>query len=172
MIRRTFLKTLIASAGASLFDPSIVTADPVAKTQLAVPSRPKKVVVGGAGITGLCCGYELMKAGIDVTILEASGRYSGHVLTSSDGLSDGLYADFGADHITQPGYERLFAYAEEFNIPAVPYPNAEGSPLPWNNNDLRMIGGKFYTNEMLAHRCRTGSGSGAHSCRSAGYHQV
>ena len=151
MIRRTFLKTLIAGAGASMIDSSMMTADAVAK--LATPaarSKPKKVVIGGAGITGLCCGYELMKAGFDVTILEASGRYGGHVFTGSDGLSDGLYADFGADHITKPGYERLFAYAEEFDIPAVPYPNAEGSWLPYNNNDLRMIGGKFYTNKMLA----------------------
>ncbi|HEX3659916.1 MAG TPA: NAD(P)/FAD-dependent oxidoreductase [Acidobacteriaceae bacterium] len=150
MIRRTFLKTLIAGAGASLIDPTLVTADPIAKREPAAEPGARKVVIGGAGITGLCCGYELMKAGIDVTILEASGRYSGHVLTSSDELSDGLYADLGADHITRPGYERLFAYAEEFKIPVIPYPNAEGSWLPYNNDDLRMIGGKFYTNKMLA----------------------
>ncbi|HZZ40533.1 MAG TPA: FAD-dependent oxidoreductase [Acidobacteriaceae bacterium] len=144
MIRRTFLKTLIAGAGASLIDPKMLAAEP------AAPSKPKKVVIGGAGITGLCCGYELMKAGVDVTILEASGRYGGHVLTGSEGLSDGLYADYGADHITRPGYERLFAYAEEFMIPVVPYPNAEGSWLPYNDDDLRMIGGKFYTNRMLS----------------------
>ncbi len=142
MIRRTFLKSLVGSAGASLINPRILAAPS--------PAPPKKVVIGGAGITGLCCGYELMKAGFDVTILEASGRYSGHVFTGSDGLSDGLYADFGADHITKPGYERLFAYAEEFNIPVIPYPNAEGSWLPYNNDDLRMIGRKFYTNRMLA----------------------
>src|SRR6185312_1728093 len=150
MIRRTFLKTLIIGAGASLIDPKILTAAAEETTESVAQSKSKKVVIGGAGITGLCCGYELMKAGIDVTILEASGRYSGHVFTGSDGLSDGLYADFGADHITKPGYERLFAYAEEFNIPAIPYPNAEGSWLPYNDNDLRLIGGKFYTNRMLA----------------------
>ena len=150
MIRRTFLKTLVAGVGTSLIDRKIMMAEPAAKTEPALQSRPRKVVIGGAGITGLCCGYELMKAGIDVTILEASGRYGGHVLTGSDGLSDGLYADFGADHITKPGYERLFKYAEEFNIPVLPYPNAEGSWLPYNDNDLRMIGGKFYTNRMLA----------------------
>ena len=149
MIRRTFLKTLAAGVGTSFIDPKIMMAEPAAKTEPALQSRPRKVVIGGAGITGLCCGYELMKAGFDVTILEASGRYSGHVFTGSDGLSDGLYADFGADHITEPGYERLFAYAKEFNIPVLPYPNAEGSWLPYNDNDLRMIGGKFYTNRML-----------------------
>ncbi len=151
MIRRTFLKTLIAGAGASMIDSSGLSAE--AETKAATidsPSKQKKVVIGGAGITGLCCGYELMKAGFDVTILEASGRYGGHVYTGSDEFSDGLYADFGADHITKPGYERLFKYADEFGIAVIPYPNAEGSWLPYHNDNLRMIAGKSYTNEMLA----------------------
>lgn len=146
MIRRNFIKKLMASAGV-LLDPGLLRAELVGT---APASRPKKVIIGGGGITGLCCGYELMKGGIDVTILEASGRYGGHVLTSNEGLSDGLYADLGADHITKPGYERLFAYAEEFSIPVIPYPNAEGSWLPYNDDDLRMIGGKFYSNKMLS----------------------
>ena len=151
MIRRTFIKTLIAGAGASMIDSSLLVTDAAAKAASpATRSNPRKVVIGGAGISGLCCGYELLKAGFDVTILEAAARYSGHVYTGRDGLSDGLYADFGADHITKPGYERLLAYAEEFNIPVIPYPNAEGSWLPYNDDDLRMIDGKFYTNKMLA----------------------
>ncbi len=150
MFRRTFLKTLIASAGTSLVDSGMMTKKAEALKGPAVQAQPKKVVIGGAGITGLCCGYELMKAGMDVTILEAAGRYSGHVFTGRDGLSDGLYADFGADHITNPGYERLLAYAKQFNIAVIPYPNAEGSWLPYNDDDVRMISGKFYTNRMLA----------------------
>ena len=72
------------------------------------------------------------------------------MFTGSDGLSDGLYADFGADHITRPGYERLLEYAAEFDIPLVPYPNAEGAWLPYNDHVLRLIDGKRYTNSMLA----------------------
>ncbi|HVX49590.1 MAG TPA: FAD-dependent oxidoreductase, partial [Chitinophagaceae bacterium] len=113
------------------------------------PPTGKKIIVAGAGITGLCCGYELMKAGHEVVILEATGRYGGHVYTGRDGLSDGLYADFGADHITKPGYERFFEYAEMFNLPVIAYPFAEGSDAAPNKHALRMRGGKFYTDEEL-----------------------
>jgi monoamine oxidase len=150
MIRRTFLKTLVASAGASAIDSGVRAADAMAGRKRGARAKPGKVVIGGAGVTGLCCGYELMKASFDVTVLEASGRYGGHVFTGRDGLADGLYADFGADHITKPGYERLLEYADEFNIAAVPYPNAEGSWLPYDNDGSRMVGGKLYTNRMLA----------------------
>ena len=56
----------------------------------------------GAGIAGLCCGYELMRRGHEVIVLDASGRHGGHVFTVRDRLSDGLYADGGAEHITRP----------------------------------------------------------------------
>lgn|SRR6185437_990126 len=73
MKRRIFLKnTLTASAGLALA--------PHLEAAMDHPT-PKKIIVAGAGITGLCCAYELMKAGHDVLVLEASGRYGGHVYT-------------------------------------------------------------------------------------------
>jgi len=36
-------------------------------------ASPKKIIIGGAGIGGMCCGYELMKKGHEVVLLEASG---------------------------------------------------------------------------------------------------
>ena len=76
----------------------------------------------------------LMVVAADVTVLEASGRYGGHVFTGRDGLSDGLYADFGADHITRPGYEKFFDYISEFSLTAIPYPHAEGSEAAYDKN--------------------------------------
>jgi monoamine oxidase len=104
--------------------------------------QKKKIIVAGAGIGGLCCGYELMRRGYEVIVLEASPRHGGHIFTVRDGLSDGLYADFGAEHITKPGYERYWEYTKEFNLTVLPYPRRQ--------NVLRRINGKFYTEEMLA----------------------
>ncbi len=115
----------------------------------AAAGARKKVIVAGAGITGLCCAYELMKAGHEVTVLEASGRIGGHVYTRREGLSDGLYADFGADHITKPGYERFFGYVDEFGLTALPYPNAEGSEHHYDKDKRKVIDGKTYTAEQL-----------------------
>ncbi|HET9321981.1 MAG TPA: FAD-dependent oxidoreductase, partial [Bryobacteraceae bacterium] len=76
--------------------------------------QKKKVIVMGGGIAGLCCAYELMKRGHEVTVLEATGRTGGHVRTMHDPLTDGLYADVGAEHFYYPGYTAYWRYLREF----------------------------------------------------------
>jgi monoamine oxidase len=113
--------------------------------QTLTPSkRSKKVVIAGGGIGGLSCGWELVRLGHEVTVVEASGRTGGHVFTFRDGLEDGLYADGGAEHFTQPGYERYWSYVKEFNLKYVYYPRRE--------HLRRWIDGRMYTPEMLADR--------------------
>jgi monoamine oxidase len=146
--RRSFLKTaVLAGTGASLFPATPFRAQAELRHEPSWQAAPpvagkKKVIVAGAGIAGLCCGYELLKRGHEVVVLEASGRHGGHVMTVRDGLSDGLYADFGAENITKPGYELFWNYAKEFNLTVLPYPKRD--------KILRRIDGKFYSEEMLA----------------------
>jgi monoamine oxidase len=134
--RREFIRnTAIAGIGTSLISPEISAATPDKKSS-------KKIIVAGGGISGLCCAYELMKKGHEVVVLEASGRHGGHVFTVRDGLSDGLYGDGGAEHFTNPGYERYREYVKELDLTALPYPRRK--------NVVRRINGKFYTEQMLA----------------------
>lgn len=145
--RRQFIKTgAMAGVGGSLLTSEILLGNSLqnkpSKSKIQTKTNPKKVIVAGAGIAGLCCAYELMKLGHEVVVLEASGRHGGHVFTGRDGLSDGLYADMGAEHITKPGYERYWEYTKEFDLEVLPYPRRQ--------NILRRIDEKFYTEEMLA----------------------
>ena len=146
--RREFIRnSILAGAGLSLTVPEILQArsrqiSPVEEVPFIRKNiSARKIIVAGAGISGLCCAYELMKAGHEVIVLEASGRHGGHVFTGKDGFSDGLYADYGADHITQPGYEKFFEYSKEFNLTVLPYRQG--------NDGLTMIKGRFYSEDQL-----------------------
>ena len=116
--RRDFIKkSVIGGLGATLLSGSANAASASEQAKTPEPliqpnASPKKVIVGGAGLGGLCCASELMKKGHDVTVLEASGRHGGHVFTVHDGLSDGLYGDFGMEHIAKPGYKIYLEYAK------------------------------------------------------------
>jgi monoamine oxidase len=96
----------------------------------------KKVIVIGAGIAGLSCAYELRKSGHDVTVLEASHRTGGHVLTLREPFADGLYADAGAENFTKPGYDILWAYTKELDLTVLPYGNRE-RVLQWSQGKLQ-----------------------------------
>jgi monoamine oxidase len=134
--RRDFLE--LAGAGVASGFPAAVRAED------KPGRRTKKVVVAGGGLGGLCCAYELMERGHDVTLLEASGRAGGHVRTIHDPLADGLYADVGAEHFTKPGYDKLWKYVEKFHLPVLRYPR--------RTNVVRRINGKWYTDEQLHDR--------------------
>lgn len=106
--------------------------------------RGARVLVAGAGIGGLSCAYELMRRGHDVTVLEASARTGGHILTLREPLADGLYADMGAEHFTRPGYEQFWAYTREFKLPVLEFPRRQ--------NIVQTIDGVRYTEAQLRSR--------------------
>jgi len=109
--RRKFLSQLtfatVAAAGG-------IT--PVAARAVA----PKRVIVVGAGLAGLCAAYELRALGHDVTVLEAQTRPGGRVQTLRDPFEDGLFAEAGASRI--PGsHDLTLGYARKFGLALIPF---------------------------------------------------
>jgi monoamine oxidase len=81
---------------------------------------PKKVLIIGAGLAGLVAAYELIRAGHDVTIVEAQLRPGGRVLTLRESFSDGLYAEAGASRIPD-NHDLTLHYVRHFGLTLVPF---------------------------------------------------
>ena len=108
MDRRSFAKTLlslpIAYAG---FKPR------------SLHAAPKRVVIIGAGISGLATGYELHRQGHQVTVLEASPRTGGRIRTlrfpaDEEGVTQ--CAELGATTIPDV-HLGVMSYVKEFGLP-------------------------------------------------------
>ena len=119
--RRTFLKDSMVAGAALALAPSIFARS---GESTAPAGRSQKVIVVGAGIAGLIAAFELMKAGHDVTVLEARMRPGGRVHTLRDEFSDGLYAEAGAFDFSE-AYTLLQHYIRLFNLPVEETDSAE-----------------------------------------------
>ena len=136
--RRDVLQWAGTAAMVSLAETTRIQAD---EPIVSPATQRKRVIIAGGGIGGLCCAFELMERGHDVTVLEAAGRAGGHMKTICDPLPDGLYADVGAEHFTKPGYEQFWKYVDKFQLPFLAYPRRQ--------NMVRRIDGKWHTEEQL-----------------------
>jgi len=79
----------------------------------------RRVVIIGAGLAGLAAGYELMKQGWQVVILEATARVGGRVMTVRGPFANGLYAEAGAEAINAK-HSFILNYAKEFHLTLKP----------------------------------------------------
>jgi monoamine oxidase len=122
MKRRDFLKQSALAAAALSAPPSSAFA--FAQGALERRGAPRKVVIIGAGLAGLSAGYELTKAGHDVTILEARTRPGGRVHTLRDTFAEGLYAEAGAARIPDHHHFTL-KYAALFGLTLDPFQPTE-----------------------------------------------
>ncbi len=99
--RRQVLRSLLFSAAAGAMRPVDILALHSKPGQLHKSGPAQKIVIVGAGIAGLIAAYELVQAGHDVTLLEASQRAGGRVHTVREPFSSGLYAEAGAARIPE-----------------------------------------------------------------------
>jgi monoamine oxidase len=72
-----------------------------------------RVAVVGAGLAGLACATDLVRAGIDVTVIEARSRAGGRVW--SDAMPDGARFERGGEFV-EAGYDHLRRRAAEHGL--------------------------------------------------------
>ena len=93
-----------------------------------------KVIVVGAGLSGLVSAMRMQEEGHRVVVLEARERVGGRVLSLREGFRDGQYADIGAEIIYR-GQDRIVELVERFGLTLTPHMSL-GTDLP----DLLMDG--------------------------------
>lgn len=78
-------------------------------------SKPR-VIIAGAGLSGLSVAYELSQLGYKVTVLEGRERLGGRIFTLKKPFLDEQYVELGGELIGD-GYKRMLGYAQKFNVP-------------------------------------------------------
>jgi monoamine oxidase len=130
--RRAVLKWLAAAlpvtqlAASQLFAAERASA-PI-DTRIRHRGDTKRVLILGAGLSGLVAGYELMRAGHTVTILEGRERPGGRVHTLRTPFSDGLMAEAGAGRIPID-HHWTHAYIQQFGLSTEPFEPDSLAPL-------------------------------------------
>ncbi len=88
----------------------------------------QKVIIIGAGMSGLAAAMELRNLGHEVLVLEGQMRAGGRVFTARNMFADGLYADMGAARIPED-HDWTMKYVKQYGLELYPFNPAEGKLL-------------------------------------------
>lgn len=76
---------------------------------------PRRVVVIGAGLSGLTASRRLSRAGEEVTVLEARDRVGGRTYSPREGFADGQHCDLGGE-LVNTDYHALIGLCAEVGV--------------------------------------------------------
>ncbi|MBC8346563.1 MAG: flavin monoamine oxidase family protein [Candidatus Marinimicrobia bacterium] len=127
LTRREFIRqSALLTAGIAFISCEDNDSEKESPGQLSGNSPSKRVIIIGAGLSGLVAGYELTRAGHNVTILEARSRIGGRVFTIRSPFSDEHFAEAGAARIP-PDHDLTLGYSEYFGLALDPFYARSGS---------------------------------------------
>ena len=136
--RRDFVRLAGGLAGLGLVSCSSPVEPDDSPGTLTPADQPLRVVVVGAGMSGLVAGYELSRAGHDVTLLEARERVGGRVLTVRSPFASGHLAEAGAARIP-PEHDLTLGYAGHFGLELDRFYPEDGLFLRYENREQTTI---------------------------------
>ncbi len=105
--RRDFIKNTTLTAGGILIASNSFSNNFLLK-------KPKVIIIG-AGFSGLAAAYQLYKRNIDFIVLEARNRISGRVFSHTIEEPDNLIVELGAEWIGA-SHKRVIALCKEFGL--------------------------------------------------------
>jgi len=106
-------------------------------TGRAAAALKGRVVVVGAGLAGLAAAYELERAGLRVTVLEARKGVGGRVRTVRSGFAHGQYVEAGAEFFSE-SQSTLLAYARRFGL-AIEHVESRGKSVVYLDRKRRLF---------------------------------
>ncbi|MBU8769704.1 flavin monoamine oxidase family protein [Cytobacillus oceanisediminis] len=104
----------------------------IIRNGLGISKVQKKIIVVGAGMSGLVAASLLKAAGHDVTVLEATQRVGGRIFTMREPFMDGMYLDVGAMRIPHT-HPLVLEYIKKFRLKVNEFRNTTPHDLIFAN---------------------------------------